>query len=110
MSAIAFAVSLRTERPVLAREMWTPDLGFGLDARLRERASVLTGILNGVDYTEWSPQTDPYIPAHYSIEDLSGKAICKRRLLEEFGLPPEAMDRPLLGIVSRFTGQKGTDI
>ncbi len=109
-AGIEFADALSTVSPTYAREIQTPELGFGLDARLRERASVLTGILNGVDYTEWSPQTDPYIPAHYSIEDLSGKAICKRRLLEEFGLPPEAMDRPLLGIVSRFTRQKGTDI
>ncbi len=109
-AGIEFADALSTVSPTYAREIQTPELGFGLDARLRERANVLTGILNGVDYTEWSPQTDPHIPAHYSTEDLAGKAICKRKLLEEFGLPPEAMDRPLLGIVSRFTPQKGTDI
>ena len=109
-AGIEFADALSTVSPTYAREILTPELGFGLDARLRERANVLTGILNGVDYTEWSPQTDPHIPAHYSTEDLAGKAICKRKLLEEFGLPPEAMDRPLLGIVSRFTPQKGTDI
>ena len=109
-AGIEFADALSTVSPTYAREIQTPELGFGLDARLRERANVLTGILNGVDYTEWSPQTDPNIPAHYSIEDLGGKAICKRKLLEEFGLPAEAMDRPLLGVVSRFTRQKGTDI
>jgi starch synthase len=109
-AGIEFADALSTVSPTYAREIQTPELGFGLDARLRERANVLTGILNGVDYTEWSPQMDPHIPAHYSIEDLGGKAICKRKLLEEFGLPAEAMDRPLLGIVSRFTRQKGTDI
>jgi starch synthase len=109
-AGIEFADALSTVSPTYAREIQTPELGFGLDARLRERANVLTGILNGVDYSEWSPQTDQQIPAHYSTEDLAGKAICKRKLLEEFGLPPEAMGRPLLGIVSRFTPQKGTDI
>jgi starch synthase len=109
-AGIEFANALSTVSPTYAREIQTPELGFGLDARLRERANVLTGILNGVDYSEWSPQTDQQTPAHYSTEDLAGKAICKRKLLEEFGLPPEAMDRPLLGIVSRFTRQKGTDI
>ncbi len=109
-AGIEFADAVSTVSPTYAREIQTPELGFGLDARLRERANVLTGILNGVDYTEWSPQTDPIIPAHYSTEDLAGKAICKRKLLEEFGLPAEAMNRPLLGIVSRFTPQKGTDI
>jgi starch synthase len=81
-----------------------------LDGCLRDRANVLSGILNGVDYNEWNPQTDPLIPAQYSAEDLSGKTVCKRKLLEEFGLPAEAMVRPLLGIVSRFTRQKGTDL
>jgi len=77
---------------------------------LRARAADLTGILNGVDYQEWSPEVDPHIPARYSADNLSGKQVCKRELLAEFGLPREAMDRPLLGIVSRFTRQKGTDL
>ena len=70
-AGIEFADALSTVSPTYAREIQTPEFGFGLDARLRERANVLTGILNGVDYTEWSPQTDPQIPAHYSTEDLS---------------------------------------
>jgi starch synthase len=77
---------------------------------LRARASVLTGILNGVDYREWSPEADPLIPAHYSPADLGGKQVCKEQLLHEFGLPGEAMSRPLIGIVSRFTPQKGTEL
>lgn len=109
-AGIQFADALSTVSPTYAREIQTPEFGFGLDDCLRQRASVLSGILNGVDYAEWSPQTDARIPAPYSAEDLTGKATCKRQLLEEFGLPPEAMDRPLLGIVSRFTRQKGTDI
>ena len=71
---------------------------------------VLNGILNGVDYRDWSPEVDRNLPAHYSVDDLGGKRICKQHLIEEFGLPPDAMDRPLIGIVSRFTRQKGTDI
>src|SRR5262245_17471096 len=102
--------ALSTVSPTYAREIQTPELGFGLDDVLRARADVLTGILNGVDYGHWSPEKDPYLPARYSVDDLSGKAICKTRLLEEFGLPAAAIHRPLAGIVSRFTRQKGADI
>ncbi len=107
---IAYADALNTVSPTYAREIQTPEYGFGLDGALRARAGVLTGILNGVDYREWSPDVDPLLPANYSVDDLSGKAVCKRHLLNEFGLPPEAADRPLIGIVSRFTRQKGTDL
>ena len=108
--AIAFADFLNTVSPTYAREIQTPEHGFGLDSALRARADVLTGILNGVDYGEWSPEADPLIPANYSVHDLSGKQVSKQHLLEEFGLPPEAMGRPLIGVVSRFTSQKGTDL
>jgi starch synthase len=77
---------------------------------LRARADVLSGILNGVDYREWNPQTDMLIPARYQADDLSGKRVCKEHLLQEFGLPAAAMERPLLGVVSRLTRQKGTGI
>jgi starch synthase len=107
---ISFADALNTVSPAYAREIQTPEYGFGLDGALRARADVLTGILNGVDYSEWSPDVDALLPARYTVDDLSGKSLCKRQLLAEFGMPPEAMDRPLLGIVSRFTRQKGTDI
>ena len=107
---IAYADALNTVSPTYAREIQTPEYGFGLDGALRVRSDVLTGILNGVDYREWSPDVDPLIPANYGPDDLSGKRTCKEHLLAEFGLPPEAMDRPLIGIVSRFTRQKGTDI
>ncbi|MEI9975991.1 MAG: glycogen/starch synthase [Ignavibacteriota bacterium] len=107
---IAFADALNTVSPTYAREIQTPEYGFGMDGALRARANVLSGILNGVDYRQWSPEIDPNIPARYSAEDLAGKRVCKQQLLEEFGLPPAAMDRPLIGIVSRFTRQKGTDI
>jgi starch synthase len=107
---IAFADALSTVSPTYAREIQTPEFGFGLDGALRARADVLTGILNGVDYREWSPDVDPLLPAHYSADDLAGKRVCKAQLVREFGFGEEVMDRPLLGIVSRFTRQKGTDI
>ncbi len=109
-SGINFADAISTVSPTYAREIQTPEYGFGLDGALRARANVLTGILNGVDYREWSPDVDPLLPANFSRADLTGKRICKERLLEEFGLPREAMERPLIGIVSRFTRQKGTDL
>jgi len=107
---ISFADALSTVSPTYAREIQTPEYGFGLDGALRARAGVLTGILNGVDSREWSPENDQHIPKTYSAQDLSGKRAAKEQLLAEFGLPPEAMDRPLLGIVSRLARQKGMDI
>ena len=107
---IAFADALNTVSPTYAREIQTPEYGFGLDGALRARADVLSGILNGVDYGEWNPETDTLIPARYQAGDLSGKRVCKEHLLQEFGLPAAAMERPLLGVVSRLTPQKGTDI
>lgn len=107
---ISFADWLTTVSPTYAQEIQTPEYGFGLDGALRARSANLSGILNGVDYREWSPDVDPHLPARYSADDLSGKRVCKAQLIQEFGLPPEAMDSPLIGIVSRFTRQKGTDI
>ncbi len=107
---IALADAISTVSPTYAREIQTPEYGFGLDGALRARSAVLTGILNGVDYREWSPDVDRLLPATYSAEDLAGKRVCKQRLIEEFGLRADAMDRPLAGIVSRFTRQKGTDL
>jgi starch synthase len=109
-AGIAFADALNTVSPTYAREIQTPEYGFGLDGALRARSNVLTGILNGVDYREWNPETDPLIPANYSVRDLSGKAKCKARLLAEFGLPAAAIDSPLIGIVTRFAQQKGMDL
>lgn len=107
---ISFADALSTVSPTYAREIQTPEYGCGLDGALRTRAAMLTGILNGADYREWSPENDPLIPAPYSAQDLSGKRIAKQQLLAELGFPAEAIDRPLLGMVSRFTQQKGVDI
>jgi starch synthase len=107
--AILSSHRITTVSPTYAREIQTPELGFGLDDLLRQRSDALTGILNGADYSEWNPETDPHIAANYSAEDLSGKAICKRDLLAELGLPDQA-ERPLIGMVSRLDSQKGFDL
>ncbi len=93
-----------------AQEIQTPEYGHGLDGVVRNRASHLRGILNGVDYTQWSPENDGFIAARYSSSDLAGKQLCKKDLLEQFKLPPENLKRPLVGIVSRFADQKGFDL
>jgi starch synthase len=102
--------ALNTVSPTYAREIQTPEYGLGMDGILRARSAVLSGIVNGVDYAEWNPETDPSIAANYSRDDPGGKQFCKRDLIAEFGLPPETSETPLLGIVSRFTSQKGADL
>ena len=109
-AGIVFADALNTVSTKYAGEIQTPEYGFGLDGLLRRRSGVLSGIVNGVDYGRWNPETDPQIPAHYSAGDPAGKQICKLELVREMGLPDAAMERPLLGIISRFTGQKGFDL
>jgi starch synthase len=111
-AGIVWADAITTVSPTYAHEIQTPAFGFGLGGVLSARAGKLTGILNGVDYAEWSPETDPYLPARYSAENLAGKRECKRALLAELGLPytPEDLKRPLLGIVSRFATQKGLEL
>jgi starch synthase len=105
-----YADRLSTVSPRYAAEIQTKPYGFGLDGVLRARSASLDGILNGVDYGNWDPKTDPYITAHYSADDMSGKRRCKRDLIREFGLPETAMERPLIGVVSRLTPQKGTEL
>lgn len=108
--ALVYSDALSTVSPTYAKEIQTAECGAGLDGLLRARSGVLSGILNGADYVRWNPATDPHIAAHYTSADLAGKRECKRALLQEFGLPEAAMERPLLGVVSRFTGQKGCDL
>jgi starch synthase len=93
-----------------SQEIQTAEYGFGLEGVLRGRASTVTGILNGVDYAEWSPQTDKFAVAKFSPEDLSGKALCKKDLLAAFGVPESSAALPVIGIVSRFAAQKGFDL
>jgi starch synthase len=110
-AGIVYSDALSTVSKAYAREIQTPEYGFGLDGLLRSRSDVLSGIVNGVDYSTWNPETDPHLPAHYSAADLSGKRICKQALLREFGLTTEgAQARPLIGIVTRLASQKGADL
>lgn len=106
LHGILYADGVSTVSPTYAREIQTPELGAELDPFLRARSSTVVGILNGVDYAEWSPEHDPLIPARYTAADLAGKAVCKAALVERFGLP-RAAGVPVLGIVSRLAGQKG---
>jgi starch synthase len=109
-AALIFSDYLTTVSPKYAEEIKTVEYGHGLDGVVRNRSDRLVGILNGVDYSAWSPERDKVIAARYSPKDLSGKLACKKNLLEIFGLPPENMNKPVLGIVSRFAGQKGFDL
>ncbi len=93
-----------------AQEIQTSEFGFGLEGVVRSRSDRLVGILNGVDYSAWSPERDTLIPMKYSAKDLEGKRVCKEALLEEFKLSKENVNRPVLGIVSRFADQKGFDL
>lgn len=108
-AGIVWSDAINTVSPTYAREIQTPEYGFGMDGLLRIHARKLSGILNGVDYADWNPETGPYQAAHYSARDLSGKLASKKALLAEMGLPPGAR-RPLIGIVSRFVDQKGFDL
>jgi starch synthase len=105
---IVWADKVTTVSPTYAREIQTPQYGFSLDGLLRSRSYKLTGILNGVDYTEWDPTNDRFLPAHFSPANLAGKQVCKQALVGAFGLPHEP-SRPMIGIVSRFAYQKGMD-
>jgi starch synthase len=108
-AGIVAADALSTVSPRYAREIQTPEQGYGLDWLLRARADRLAGITNGVDYTIWNPATDPHIVANFSADDLSGKRKCKLDLLRHFGLP-EDPDRPILAMISRLVSQKGYDL
>ena len=108
-AGIVWADAITTVSPTYAKEIQTPEFGHGLDGVLRDRADKITGILNGVDYEEWNPETDPHLVDHFSAKDLSGKRVAKRALLKALKLLPD-MKRPLIGIVSRFASQKGFDL
>jgi starch synthase len=108
-AGIAWSDAVSTVSKGYAREIQTPEYGFGLDGFLRRHGPV-TGIVNGVDYNLWNPERDPHIARNYSPGDLSGKRACKQALLAEYGLPQDNLDRPLIAIISRFAAQKGFDI
>ncbi len=108
--ALDMADRLTTVSPAYAREICKPGHGCGLETVLTRRKSDLQGILNGIDADLWDPASDATLPAHFSAADLSGKRACKTALLKEFGLPPERVNRPLIGVVARLAHQKGLDL
>ena len=107
---LIFADYLTTVSRRYAKEIQTAEFGCGLEGVIRHRADRLVGILNGVDYSAWNPESDSLIAQNYSAQNLEGKKACKKDLLAAFHLPLENLDRPLLGIVSRFVDQKGFDL
>jgi starch synthase len=111
-AGINFSEWITTVSPRYAKEILTEEFGFGFDGILGARKDVLSGILNGIDTGDWDPQHDPRIPAPFSADDLSGKLKAKGELLQAFRLPSEAaaLDRPVVGMVSRLTDQKGFDL
>ena len=111
-AGIVLADEVTTVSPTYAEEIQTPELGFGLDGVLRERKDHLYGIINGIDYDEWNPETDPFIAARFSSRKLSGKAVCKQDILKYFDLGHgrDLKSVPLIGIISRLANQKGFDL
>lgn len=108
--AVVYSNYINTVSKKYAQEIQTEEYGFGLQGLLRRRTDVVTGILNGVDYAQWNPGNDRFLAAHFTPEKLEGKRACKKDLLEQFKLPAKNLARPLVGIVSRFTAQKGADL
>jgi len=108
--ALVYSDFVTTVSKKYSQEIQTAEFGFGLEGVLRGRAATVTGILNGVDYDEWSPQTDKFIAARYSPQDLSGKRKCKEDLLAAYGMANADLRLPVIGIVSRFAAQKGFDL
>ncbi len=106
---IVHADAINTVSKKYAQEICTPEFGWGLDSLIDAHASKLHGILNGVDYSEWNPAVDKFIPKQFDIDDLSGKATCKADLQRAFNLP-ERSDVPLIGLVGRLAEQKGIDL
>ncbi|MDX1515223.1 MAG: glycogen synthase [Woeseiaceae bacterium] len=108
-TGVLYANRITTVSPRYAKEIQGPEYGVGLDGLLRERRGALVGILNGVDYEEWDPETDTLIPHNFGPGSLDGKMLCKVELMREMSLT-SSHDAPLIGIVSRLVGQKGFDL
>jgi len=109
-AGIVFSDIINTVSHRYSREIQTPEFGYGLEGVLRHRSDDLYGVLNGADYGEWNPKTDPLIAANYDENDLSGKTKCKEDLLAGFNLPRSLNKLPILGVISRLADQKGFDL
>ncbi len=108
-AALVHAERVNTVSPTYAREICTPNFGWGLDGLLRDRGAHLSGILNGVDYSVWNPGSDPALPKNYTVDHLRGKKVCKLKLQSEVGFSHRSR-APLFAVVSRLTAQKGMDL
>ena len=104
-----FADALSTVSPTYGHEIQTPAFGEGLDGVLSARSSDLWGILNGIDYEDWNPSKDVHIAQLYDVKSIKKKQVNKKAILEEMGLPYRE-DTPVIGIISRLTGQKGFEL
>jgi starch synthase len=111
-AGLNFADAITTVSPTYAKEIQRPEYGSALDGVIRRRSDALVGILNGIDYDEWDPASDRYLPAPFNAGDVSGKQAAKRALLETFGftISDDLMKRPVVGMVSRMVDQKGLDL
>jgi len=107
-AGLLYSTLLNTVSPTYSREIQTPEFGFGLEGVLQQRRQDLFGVVNGVDYAQWSPARDPHLPARYDVEDVTEKRTCKRALQKACGLPVKAA--PLIGMITRLTSQKGVDL
>ncbi|MCX5892564.1 MAG: glycogen synthase, partial [Deltaproteobacteria bacterium] len=107
---MVFSDAITTVSRRYSQEIQTAEFGCGLEGVLRKRAANLHGILNGVDYREWSPESDKLLPANFSPADLKGKAADKAALMEAFGLNKKLAKAPILAIISRLADQKGFDL
>jgi starch synthase len=109
-AGIVYSDAITTVSPKYSLEIQTPEFGMGMEGILRKRSAVLHGILNGADYSVWNPMTDPHITSAYDSEHLSEKGVNKAALLKETGLEPALLERPVLGMISRLSHQKGCDL
>jgi starch synthase len=105
---ILYADYLTTVSPTYAKEILTPEFGFGIEGVLRNRQNRLQGIINGIDTDRWNPESDSFLPATYSVKDRTGKQVCKRALQQEFSLPEQPV--PIFAVIARLTSQKGLDL
>ncbi|MGB4704395.1 MAG: glycogen synthase GlgA [Candidatus Saccharicenans sp.] len=108
-AGLFYSDAISTVSPSYSREIQTPEFGCGLEGVLRKRSDRLFGILNGIDYHEWNPETDPALSAHYSKDNPTGKSVCRMELLRRFNFPADST-WPVVGMVSRLAGQKGFDL
>src|SRR5262249_29550639 len=108
--ALVFSDHVTTFIRKYSQEIQTAEYGFGMEGVLPARAGSVSGILNGVDYSEWNPAKDKLVVRQYSPESLDGKKECKYDLLRQFGLEKANVELPVIGIVSRFAAQKGFDL